>query len=279
MTTMVDSFKKLRRDADKAGRVAMYQKGEELSAPCYSTTCPTGLDEWTCPACGDHLKRDDSRGTAFRPCQCVSDAYGAGKMDFLEQQRPGVVEAELTRAGIDGILLGCTFASFIPREGTEEALRTCQRYARSFDLGQPQGLFLFGDPGAGKTHIACAVVRAILEEADITPLFVEAVHFLREARSHQAGTEHPVDKCIKAPLLVFDDIGNAYNSAFAQEQLYAVVAGRYKAGRPTVITANGDADDLKKTLGAPLVSRLFQMCAPVQLMADDYRSTQIPTVE
>ena len=263
------TFRELRTKADLEGRRAMCAKGEEVGHPVYGNG-PRGLSEWTCPNCKVTVQRSDA-GTAFKPCTCLSTAYNEGRLAFVKARRPVVLAAELERTGMQSLYMDATFAAFKPREGAEEALHICREYADSFDPDEPEGLILFGPSGTGKTHLATAILHRIMADMDVAPVFVEAVQLLHEIRRRQNGEEDPVDRCKAAPLLVLDDLGNHQVTPFAQDQLYAILTGRYTARRPTIVTTNCDGPKLTELFGPAFRSRLYQMCKTVPLVATDCR--------
>lgn len=267
------TFRELREQAEKAGRQALYDKGAELNAPSYSKTCRTNIDDWTCPACKETIRRREF-GTAFAPCACLDKAYIDAKLASIRQQRPGVVDAELSRGGVNRLYLTASFADFKPRAGTKDALKACQTYAADFDPDNPAGLRLMGPTGTGKTHLAIAALRAIMEDQDLTPLFVEAVHMLAEVWRQRFKDDDPLQRYIQAPLLVLDDVGNHEVTPQAQDQIYRVITGRYNAGRPTILTTNCQEEELQGLISDAFWSRLQQM-KQVPVVADDYRAREV----
>lgn len=106
-------------------------------------------------------------------------------------------------------------------------------------------LFLYGPSGLGKTHLACAVVKA-----HPAALFWDVPEFLAWLRSQfgkELGAEQvelTITGFIKNAdmLLVLDDLGAHNPTAWAEEQLYRILNGRYNNEAPTIITANVDID-------------------------------------
>ena len=103
-------------------------------------------------------------------------------------------------------------------------------------------LFLYGPPGLGKTHLACAAVHDVMRAQ-----FWEVPEFLAWLRSfygrEQGGdqVEQIVETYKSADfLLVLDDLGAHNQTAWAEEQLYRILNGRYNNDAPTLITANVD---------------------------------------
>ena len=80
-----------------------------------------------------------------------------------------------------------------------------------------------------------------------------------------------VDRAIGTELLIRDDVGQEQPTPFSRDVLYRVIAGRYEAQRPTIITSNGADAQLEERLGGAAVSRLYEMSEPVVLKATDYR--------
>ena len=131
--------------------------------------------------------------------------------------------------------LDATFETFdLSRNPKMRPALDAARAARSL-------LFLYGPPGLGKTHLACAAMQGR------RAMFWEVPEFLAWLRSfygrEQGGdqVEQIVETYKSADfLLVLDDLGAHNQTAWAEEQLYRILNGRYNNEAPTLITANVD---------------------------------------
>lgn len=172
------------------------------------------------------------------------------------------------------------FDNFIPRAGSEKALARARQVAED---ESERGLFTWGRPGNGKSHLLVAIFWERLRRGSYTIHYDAATLFNRLRAASQSGTaEDLVQKLIDVPTLLLDDIDKATAgsrdgelSGFAKEHLFRIIDGRYEAKRQTCVTSNGGlnalAEQIGGTTGEAIVSRLFEMCHLVEVTASDYR--------
>ena len=178
----------------------------------------------------------------------------------------------------------CTLDNFLiyPNEKLASALAQARKFADAFPAVQ-KGLCLIGPPGIGKTHIAAAVLRRLIEEKQVRGLFYDVRDLLRLIRS----TYNPVVRTAEmdiirpvmtAELLVLDDLGAEKPSEWVEETMNLIVNTRYNERRPTIFTTNYqnvpdelDVDSLKARVGFRMHSRLLEMCEFLEYDGGDYR--------
>ena len=148
-----------------------------------------------------------------------------------------------------------------------------------------KGLFLLGPPGVGKTHLAVAALRQIINRTRAHGLFYDTRELLRVIRSTFGSdpmnrlTESDVLRpVIEADVLVLDDLGAEKTSEWVEETLNYVVNARYSERRLTLFTSNydiaedaTDPDSLQVRVGFRMYSRLHEMCEFLHLYGADYR--------
>lgn len=117
-----------------------------------------------------------------------------------------------------------------------------------FLAGAEDALFL-GPPGAGKSHLAQAIGRAVILQG--SSVAYREAHVLVEelAESNLDGTRKEyLQQIERVPLLIIDDLGMRKLPASAAEDLLEVVMRRYER-TSTLLTSNRPIEDWGRLLG------------------------------
>src|SRR5437763_9199870 len=160
-----------------------------------------------CPLCDD---------TGWKPVEETASA--AARPDRVrrvvrcECWRDGVGRQRLADANIPKRYQHCTLANFAAyNESLERAVAQARRVAEAFPV-VARGLFLEGQPGVGKTHLAVAVLKQVIQMAGARGLFYDTRDLLRVLRSTYAPALRTTELEILRPVmtadfLVLDDLG------------------------------------------------------------------------
>jgi DNA replication protein DnaC len=224
----------------------------------------------TCPLCDgtgwQTLERDGVRRAMRCPCWRGESAA-----------------RQLGEARIPRRYQHCDFDNF---RDYNESLRRAKARARKLVDDFPvveRGLFLEGDPGVGKTHLAVAVLRHVVAEKHAHALFYDTRDLLKLIRNTYDPVVRTTELDILRPvmaadLLVLDDLGAEKTSEWVEETLNLIVNTRYNERRTTIFTSNypdrPDREDpltLVCRVGVRMHSRLHEMCEFLNLDAADYR--------
>lgn len=134
-------------------------------------------------------------------------------------------------------------------------------YCSSFEIviEQGQGLIFTGNPGTGKTHVACAIANHVLSKGG-TALYTTATDFLIRLRNtykkDSDESERQVYEAFQSPdLLVVDEIGRSQETEHSVSSIFHMIDKRYRELRPTILVTNMDRDRAKAFLGEALISR------------------------
>jgi len=292
----------IRAEALAAG-VPLALLGEEKSTPTTRTGAAPGrtsrlLPEplkrpvYRCESCEDRGMVSLSTGTVECPdcpsCRTCGDAH------FVRFQRPvrhpefgmahpcpdctAVAVAEPGRMGEDEALArfrvplkyrSYRLEQWMPADG--EPRRKVDEWLRSWPPTKPS-LFLFGEPGTGKSTLAVGAQLRAYQRYGVLSRFVSMVSLIDRYRATQdadRATETATDvdqELDRAPLLVIDDYGAERATGFAEERAYGLFERRYNSNMPTIVTSNAELISLSPRVKSRLSEGYF-----VPLRGADHR--------
>lgn len=202
-------------------------------------------------------------------CDCEKKRRAEEEREEAKRQRMLLV-SEFKSAS----LLGERFSK-VKFENTEtgssksfdEAFKRCKRYCEKsgavFDGGY--GLYIYGDKGTGKTHLAACIVNDLSEKL-IPAVFTNFGEIAKMALKSLAQFE----RLCSVEFLVIDDIGaqrvrGKDGDLWLQEKVYEIVNCRYNEMLPTIFTSNYSIGDLVTECGvaARTVDRIAEMSSAV----------------
>lgn len=158
--------------------------------------------------------------------------------------------------------------------GNKDALGAVERFLDPIANPSPtRGLYLFGEAGTGKTHLAAKIAK----ETHLVTKFVKVPALLMNLRANFDGrnshNQEIIDNLSAIPLLILDDLGAEKASDWVAETLYLIIDNRYGNLKPTVITSNFSLTDIGQRLGDRIASRIAEMCEIIKITSPDRRLT------
>ena len=245
---------------------------------------PAG-SEGACPDCGGSgwkiIERDGVSGA--ERCSCALAA------------RPSRIEHA---AGIPPLYSSVALDTFrtsgyLPLEenSMRQLLVTLRAFVREYPVTDPPGLLFVGEPGTGKTHLAVAVLRALIAKG-WEGIFFDYQTLLDRIRSSYDPMSGAPDRdayrtALDSELLMLDDLGAHRANEFTQDIVTSILTHRCNNRKPLIVTTNLPIEQgaepkkiaetySKRTLGEVIgwraVSRLHEMCRIVRMPINtDYR--------
>lgn len=133
-------------------------------------------------------------------------------------------------------------------------------------------VWLYGNPGVGKTHLAtAAAIEAAHQDVPAERWLVADLMAVLRAQALTGEAERTVERMRTVDLLVLDDLGVERPTPFACECLYRIIDARYEESLRTIVTSNGAPSEVAKAVGARIHSRLIGMCRVVKMDGPDAR--------
>lgn len=136
-----------------------------------------------------------------------------------------------------------------------------------------KGFYIYGPVGSGKTHVAYALYKRIVETKRSVWFWnvTDLIHELKLDIDRREKLYIGEGILGFEGILILDDIGAERPTEWVAETLYLIVNKRYNAMLPTIFTSNLPVSDLGDKIGDRIASRIVEMCEIIKLDGGDRR--------
>ena len=229
--------------------------------------------QYTCKKCEDTgvcEERDDERNVSYgsKYCDCYMSLLKKYAAEELNRNTP----LELSSfEDFDLEFYPATKKGESPREEMSYVYNSCVKYAESFDLDS-QSLYFYGRTGLGKTHLSLAIANEAIKKG-YNVIYGSVINFLNKMEKEKFGkADTDTEKMlIDADLLILDDLGAEFTTAYTISAIYNILNSRICRGVPTIISSNLDLNEIKGRYPESIVSRIIGNFSTVAFIGDDVR--------
>lgn len=228
-----------------------------------------------CPYCGRPLEarilefQGHTIPAGYKECHCpgAEEARRAEEAEELHKAELAAIEKRKKKIAATGIP---------PR--FQEVTADVDRWLPVIRAGR--SLVFYSDtPGSGKTHLACAIGLALLDEMSVR--FTSIGRIKSDILSHVITDAEMLRSLEKYDLLILDDLDKVKPSEWVVELIYAIINKCYEDMRPMIITTNCNMEGLESFMtvdgnnkaAKSIVSRIRGMCGgpPIPFEEEDRR--------
>src|SRR6516162_5538216 len=245
--------------------------------------------EAVCEKCGGtgFLIVERAHVSGAMPCECRFEGI-AGRRENAAQLPPLYRHASFENFTFTG-------DNPLASRDLKATLLAAKRFADDFPNETRPGLLLIGEPGTGKTHLAVAALRRIMDKG-FECLFCDYQNLIDRIRAGYDPASNSSDRelykaALDTGVLLLDDLGAHRVLDWVEDTITSIITYRCNNRKPLIATTNlPDADagsalyektavgtqyrtTLGERIGSRARSRLFEMCTVIRMpLVEDYRT-------
>ncbi len=163
------------------------------------------------------------------------------------------------------------YTQLVPRDIMFENVCSARNFVTNFP--NVNSIFMSGKTGLGKTFLSSAIAKELLQQG-YNVAFDSIQNFLRAIENEHFGRSQEKDTLqilCDADLVILDDLGSEFNSAFYSATVYNIINTRLNKGVPTIVSSNLSLSELQQKYDDRIISRLTGMFSCMVFVGKDIR--------
>lgn len=284
---VADYLKKVSRTAIEIAKIKLNknkpeEKKDELTKKfslLLSDKCmyeKTNSVKYRCSIC------NDSGIVNGKTCKCLRNLVKEEQFGILSKQLP-LNEFTFEKFNLNFYSsLNSSWGNVSDRECMRRKFKQCVDYARRFGINSPSLLF-YGVTGAGKTHLAGAIINVLIEKGFRVVYYfapgliqnIEKKKFFNDEISSDVFVTTDQDDAFSCDLLVLDDLGAEFITRFSKSVIYSILDARAMRKLPTIITSNFSINDLERKYDNGIMSRIVGNFRQFMFVGSDIRQAKL----
>lgn len=191
---------------------------------------------------------------------CCIESVQVGNKKHQDQVDHSIREKHFASAMLPTRHADCGFKNYnITNDGQRISKAECLNFARTIISGGSKNLVMTGRTGTGKTHLACAVARNVMNNKKYAryitseDMATDVSNAWKKADDSEASA---IYRYTDYDLLIIDEYGLHDQHESRLQLVHKVLYSRYDAKRPTMIISNFTLAELRNSLWDRLWSRL-----------------------
>ncbi len=250
----------------------------------YTSTLQDSCNEfYNCQNCqGINECKNKIKGYLLTPVQDknkINFSYVGCKYQKMELYKDNVVLFDVPK-----MIKNASLKGIYKEKNRLEIIKHIKNFLSNYNQEKTKGFYVHGSFGSGKTYLVAALFNELAKKGNksIIVHFPELLRGLKESFSTNYTEKFDIIK--KTPLLLLDDIGAEYLTAWGRDEvLEPILQYRMDEELPTFFTSNLDLKQLETHLSVinnsvdklkarRIIERIKQLSIPIELVGKDFRN-------
>lgn len=155
------------------------------------------------------------------------------------------------------------------QDAYEEARKFVDTFGKEF-----RNLFLYGDPGVGKSFLSNCIARELINQSN-SVIYLSSFQLFDTLAKGKFDKDEQAQKInqhlLNCDLLIIDDLGTELINSLTVSQLFLCLNERLLNRKPTIISTNLSLDTLVDIYSERIFSRITSNYSMLKLVGDDIR--------
>ncbi len=162
--------------------------------------------------------------------------------------------------------------STTPKKRMTNIFKFLKEYTINFNPKKSESLIFFGNTGTGKTHLSLSVFQDVLKKGYNATYDTAFNLFSKIENEHFKSSENETfDDAITVDLLIIDDLGSEFVSAYSRSAFLNIIDTRLLAKKPTIINTNLSVKELEEKYSPRVSSRIMGEFTAKKFLGTDIR--------